>query len=457
MKKFLSLLFCTGLFLMTQAQAQNAHKPYFGILAGANFSNQHVDPSYSGLSTSSKVGFAGGLFANLPLGSVVSIQPEVLYSQMGAKVEYSGTVADKGKHNVDYISIPVLLKFNLGQHFAFLLGPQIDFLASATHKLDAAGSSDQTGVYKGTSFAGTAGLEVWPTYNLFLYGRYIYGFTDINHYWTGLNNDPITSKVNDRGFQVGLGWAFRHKPAPVVVAPPPPPVIPDTDGDGIFDNVDKCPTVAGLAKYDGCPIPDTDKDGINDEQDKCPTVPGIAKYNGCPIPDTDGDGINDEEDKCPTEKGVAEYQGCPVPDQDKDGIPDAQDKCPTIAGLPENNGCPNFMTQYKFESRLIQFPTGSSTLTTKDKTELDKLVKLMNDYPTVKISIDGHTDNVGKPAANQTLSEKRAASCKNYLVKKGVSADRITSAGHGQDEPIADNKTAAGRKTNRRVEFKGGE
>jgi hypothetical protein len=92
------------------------------------------------------------------------------------------------------------------------------------------------------------------------------------------------------------------------------PGCPDRDGDGIADGDDKCPDVAGLARYQGCPVPDTDKDGINDEADKCPTVPGLARYQGCPIPDTDGDGVNDEEDKCINEKGRLNF-GCPVIDE----------------------------------------------------------------------------------------------------------------------------------------------
>lgn len=61
--------------------------------------------------------------------------------------------------------------------------------------------------------------------------------------------------------------------------------------------------------------PDTDKDGIYDDVDKCPTVPGILRYHGCPIPDTDGDGINDEQDSCPLVKGLPQFHGCPDTDQ----------------------------------------------------------------------------------------------------------------------------------------------
>jgi outer membrane protein OmpA-like peptidoglycan-associated protein len=282
------------------------------------------------------------------------------------------------------------------------------------------------------------------------------GLTDVNHYWSDLNGNPITSKVKDNAFQVGLGWAFRKKPAPVVVAPPPPPpVIPDTDGDGIFDNVDKCPTVAGLAKYQGCPIPDTDKDGINDEQDKCPTTPGLAKYQGCPIPDTDNDGVNDEQDKCPTVAGLAKYQGCPPPDRDGDGVIDEEDKCPDVAGPASNGGCPA-LESTKFNASMVQFATGTAKLTPAAQKGLNEAATLLNDpkYAPLKVSIEGHTDNVGKAASNKTLSEKRAAAVKAYLVKKGVSADRLSSVGFGDTVPIADNKTAAGKASNRRVEFK---
>ncbi|MBS1934455.1 MAG: thrombospondin type 3 repeat-containing protein, partial [Bacteroidetes bacterium] len=89
----------------------------------------------------------------------------------------------------------------------------------------------------------------------------------------------------------------RKKAKPEVVKEVPLPVVEkkDRDGDGVADDLDACPDVAGLAQFNGCP--DTDGDGIPDKDDKCPNVKGLAKYNGCPIPDTDGDGVNDEEDK----------------------------------------------------------------------------------------------------------------------------------------------------------------
>lgn len=265
---------------------------------------------------------------------------------------------------------------------------------------------------------------------------------------------PVTRETSNYHLMYQFGVAARvGKKVEPVVLKPLPPVPVDTDKDGILDSADKCPTVPGVAKYDGCPVPDTDKDGINDDEDKCPTVAGLAKYQGCPVPDTDKDGLNDEEDKCPTVAGVARYQGCPVPDTDKDGVNDEEDRCPSEAGLPENFGCPT-LAEYQFDAKKVQFVTGSSTLTKTAKAELNKAATILTEHPDIKISIEGHTDNTGKEAANQKLSEKRAESVKAYLVSKGISADRLLSAGFGQTSPIADNKTAKGRAENRRVEFK---
>ena len=268
---------------------------------------------------------------------------------------------------------------------------------------------------------------------------------------------PVTTETANYHFQHSIGIAGRlgKKKEPVKLDPPKPPA--DTDNDGIIDSLDKCPTIPGLAKYEGCPIPDTDKDGINDEEDKCPTVPGLARYQGCPVPDTDKDGINDEDDKCPTVAGLARYQGCPIPDTDGDGVNDEEDRCITIAGPKENFGCPVIPEEVKkrvdIAARNILFVTGSAKLQKSSFKGLDDVAKIMNENPGMSIAIDGHTDNVGKEDYNQTLSDNRANSVKVYLVSKGVDESRITATGHGELKPIADNKTAAGRQKNRRSEM----
>ncbi|HEY2721295.1 MAG TPA: OmpA family protein [Chitinophagaceae bacterium] len=260
-------------------------------------------------------------------------------------------------------------------------------------------------------------------------------------------------------YSIGIYGLINEKKEEVKPPPPVPAELPkDSDGDGITDDKDKCPTVPGVAKYDGCPVPDTDKDGINDDDDKCPTVPGVARYNGCPIPDTDKDGINDEEDKCPTVPGVARYQGCPVPDTDGDGINDEEDKCPTVPGVPENNGCPAIKEEVKkkvdYAAQNILFTINSYKLLPASNKGLNEVIKILQSDAALKLSIDGYTDNTGTPEKNQALSESRANAVKDYFVKNGIDASRLSATGRGQDMPIADNKTAGGRKKNRRVEMK---
>ncbi len=242
------------------------------------------------------------------------------------------------------------------------------------------------------------------------------------------------------------------------VAPPPPPIpvveIKDQDKDGIVDSVDACPDVAGTARFNGCP--DTDSDGIIDKEDKCPTVEGLLKYDGCPIPDTDNDGMNDEADKCPSIPGVAKYEGCPVPDTDLDGINDEEDKCPNVPGVKENSGCPivkeEVVKKVAASASNIFFATGSAKLLTKSFKGLKNVATILKEDADLKLDIDGHTDNTGKPEKNQVLSEQRAKAVADYLVKKlGVDAARITAAGFGDTKPVAPNKTAKGKAANRRV------
>jgi outer membrane protein OmpA-like peptidoglycan-associated protein len=240
---------------------------------------------------------------------------------------------------------------------------------------------------------------------------------------------PVTLETSNYHLQHSIGIAgVLKKKAPKIIPPPLPPPITDRDGDGILDDVDKCPDVKGLARYQGCPIPDTDGDGINDEEDKCPTVPGVARYQGCPIPDTDGDGVNDEEDKCVTIPGPKENFGCPI-------IP------------------PEVKKRVDMAAKNILFVTGSAKLQKTSFKGLNDVAKIMQDNPGMSLVIDGHTDNVGSDAMNQTLSDNRANSVKAYIVSKGIDESRITATGHGETMPIADNKTAAGRQKNRRSEM----
>jgi outer membrane protein OmpA-like peptidoglycan-associated protein/tetratricopeptide (TPR) repeat protein len=102
----------------------------------------------------------------------------------------------------------------------------------------------------------------------------------------------------------------------------------------------------------------------------------------------------------------------------------------------------------------IFFDFDKATLRPESTNELERLTKLLNDVPTLKIEISGHTDAKGAADYNQKLSQNRAKAVVDYLVKAGIAADRLTFAGYGKDQPIATNDTDEGRQLNRRTEFK---
>ena len=232
---------------------------------------------------------------------------------------------------------------------------------------------------------------------------------------------------------------------------------PDSDGDGVPDHKDQCPDTPEGVKVNrrGCPI-DTDGDGVPDYLDKCPDVRGLAKFDGCP--DSDNDGVPDNLDKCPdTPKDVkVDAYGCPI-DTDGDGVPDYLDKCPEVPGVAANKGCPEVQKEVinilKQALQGVQFDLNTAIIKKMSYPVLDKVVKIMQDNPAYNLQISGHTDNQGNEVYNQVLSERRAASVKQYLVGKGVNVARLTSRGFGSMQPVSDNKTAKGRYINRRVEF----
>jgi OOP family OmpA-OmpF porin len=235
----------------------------------------------------------------------------------------------------------------------------------------------------------------------------------------------------------GEGSGDRGAP----VTPPPPPVTPpplDTDGDGVPDAEDACPTVVGDATPGayrrGCP-PDRDRDGIPDAEDACPDVPGVPsddpKRNGCPG-DSDGDGIPDDKDACPHDKG-----------------PPSED--------PKLNGCPTAVRVEGSQIVILQqvnFDTNRATITKDSFTVLEQVAAVLQDHPEIaRLAVDGHTDNRGGDAQNKSLSERRAIAVVLWLTEHGVDARRLEARGFGQRRPIAANVTTMGRAKNRRVEF----
>ena len=228
---------------------------------------------------------------------------------------------------------------------------------------------------------------------------------------------------------------------------------PDTDGDGIPDKDDACPQVKGPKEFNGCP--DTDGDGIPDKDDACPEVAGPKEFNGCP--DTDGDGIPDKDDKCPDVAGPAENGGCPWPDTDGDGVLDKDDQCVNEAGPASNNGCPEpndddqkRLNQY---AKTILFDTGKATIKFQSAEVLNQIINVLKKYPKSRFRIEGYTDSVGKKQKNIELSQNRADAVKIYLIQGGIASNRLESQGFGPEKPIASNKNKKGRALNRRVEI----
>src|SRR6185295_6452515 len=180
--------------------------------------------------------------------------------------------------------------------------------------------------------------------------------------------------------------------------------------------------------------------------------------------DSDDDGIPDSADRCPKvpedQDGFEDDDGCPEADNDHDGVPDERDECPDEpeGKYGDGDGCPEGEAVYvNGQIRLkgkVQFETGSAQIKPKSKKLLDQVARLMEEHKDIKrIRIEGHTDEVGPSMSNQTLSEHRAESVRKALIQRGVSPGRLTARGRGETQPIAPNKTAAGRAKNRRVEF----
>jgi OOP family OmpA-OmpF porin len=244
---------------------------------------------------------------------------------------------------------------------------------------------------------------------------------------------------------IGLQFNWGGKVAPRIV---------DTDGDGVTDDLDKCPgTPAGTAvDSSGCPLPqDDDHDGVNNDIDKCPNTPAGARVDasGCEL-DSDGDGVADARDQCPNTRAGAKVddKGCEL-DSDGDGVVDSQDKCPDT---PKGDRVDAAGCSFKEEIKLpgVVFETNKAELLPESLPVLEGAIATLKRYPDIKIEVAGHTDSRGADAYNLDLSARRAATVLKFLRDGGVT-NALTSRGYGERQPIASNNTDEGRQQNRRV------
>lgn len=451
-----------------------------------------VSPFYSNR-TGANIGFLG----ELPLGTSTRwfLHPGLSYQTKGRKyfkpydtalANLTDTLSISKTFFTSYIEIPlnIAYKLPLGKKASFFIsaGPYLSFFYSGKESI-------QARLYSNSSFkkedddieVGNAPNKVktldfgWNARAGFDLGRIlITGFYSqgLSDFYTASYDGSFKHKVIGASFGFWLNKVKPEEPTDSDkdgvadkqdICPTIPGLVatwgcPDRDRDTIADIEDKCPDEFGTAKFGGCPIPDSDRDGINDEADKCPDTAGTLKYNGCPIPDTDGDQISDESDMCPDQAGPVEFNGCPIPDSDGDGLNDQQDKCPQDKGTAENNGCPEIkkeiIEQVTYAAKNIFFQTNSEKLSPQSFDALNDVVNILKNNQTLDLHIEGHTDNVGAPTFNRTLSQRRANAVKKYFEDQGIAANRLKATGYGQDKPVADNKTAAGKSKNRRVELK---
>jgi OOP family OmpA-OmpF porin len=282
--------------------------------------------------------------------------------------------------------------------------------------------------------------------------------------WFGTFGSDSTAARSDtfQNLEWTLGIDFRHEEPP------------DIDRDGIKNRVDDCPEdpedFDDFEDDDGCPELDNDKDGVRDVRDECINDPedrdGFEDGDGCPEPDNDGDGIRDKKDRCPDvpedNDGFEDGDGCPERDNDQDGIPDKRDECPDDAETKNNfedkDGCPDEIpVEVKRFTGVIDgitFETNKAVIRTTSQDTLLDALDVLDDYPDVRLEVQGHTDDVGNDQFNLELSQARADAVIQWFFARGVAPDRLTAIGFGETVPMADNNSDAGRAENRRVEFR---
>lgn len=344
-------------------------------------------------------------------------------------------------------SLDVLVDYKLGEAFKFCnIEPYLE------------GGTGYTwfGSQKSLTMNGAAGLKVPVSekVSINLNSAYKHAFNDMQDLRPHFQHS-MSVAINFGGKDTDRDGIYdQHDDCPEEPGLPEFNGCPDNDGDGIENSKDSCPDTPGLVEFGGCP--DTDGDGTPDTKDACVNEPGSVEMNGCP--DSDGDGVANNVDSCVEIAGPSENNGCPWPDSDGDTVLDKDDKCPNVAGLVSNEGCPQpskaIMEELNAVGAKVPFQLNKADLGVLVTTVLDIVAGIMEKYPNTNFIIEGHTDTSGPKVFNQNLSEKRASSVKEYLVKKGISADRLSTVGYGEDRPSTSNKTRKGRVSNRRVEFK---
>jgi outer membrane protein OmpA-like peptidoglycan-associated protein len=439
-----------------------------GILGGLHSSNVLETNSLPGWDTSvkkylgSRSGFELGLILEVPLVRAgFYFQPALTFVTKGRQYSRNNdsitalntdTIYNKSSLNLSYIEIPldvtykIALTANARNSFFLSAGPYVAFFNSGNITTQSLTSTPEQFNSETDPVTVGKGPDTYKTFDIGVNGKagFEMGNIMLNIYYsrglTSFYTATYPGTFHHEVFGASLGiWLTGS-------GTPPPVRKKDTDKDGIPDDQDACPLKPGVPKYHGCPVPDTDHDGIDDDHDSCRTVPGVARYHGCPIPDRDGDGVNDEEDACPDSAGPVSNHGCPLPPPPVVVI--APPVAPALTIRPEDSAAIDYI------AHNVLFNSGSDQFRDSSYAALDTLAARLLAHPEWHLTIEGHTDGSGPAAKNMLLSQNRAGAIRGYLEKKGISENRITATGYGSTRPVADNRTAAGRAANRRVEFK---
>ena len=190
---------------------------------------------------------------------------------------------------------------------------------------------------------------------------------------------------------------------------------------------------------------DSDGDGVPDVKDRCPSR-AAATADGCPPRDSDGDGVPDDKDRCP-DKAAKTADGCPVKDSDGDGIPDDKDQCPnkpeTRNGYQDDDGCPDTVPAKPRPTPLSRFGGtfadvlfwfNRAALRGEELPRLKKVAEVLKQNPGMRVQLRGHADETGPEDYNRRLSLRRAVTVRWYLMRQGVKAGQLSVKGLGESK-----------------------
>lgn len=251
--------------------------------------------------------------------------------------------------------------------------------------------------------------------------------------WNGVFGEDASGQgklLSDLRLQIGIAFgARRTPPEPIRVARAEAERIPDQDGDGVADPLDRCPDSPSWMRVDptGCG-PDSDHDGVFEGLDRCPGTPTgeIVDRDGCSSTqaDSDGDGVADKADLCPdTARGMTVHP----------------DGCAELG---------------KVQLGDVNFELDSDILTASGLRLLDDVAATLRAHGNTQVEVDGHADATGPAGYNFKLAQKRARAAREFLIYRGIDSQRITVKSYGESQPKASNDTEQGRAQNRRIEFK---